>query len=40
MEIKTDMSFICETEEEIVYWVRMGNDGYMISINKEDDDDP
>jgi hypothetical protein len=37
--IKTDIMHICSTEDEEVIWIRLGNDGQMITVKKEESEE-
>jgi hypothetical protein len=39
LKIRTDIQHICETDEEEVIWIRMGNDGQMITVKKEESEE-
>jgi hypothetical protein len=37
--IKTNINHICSTDEEEVLWVRMGSDGRLITVKKEESEE-
>ncbi|MFS0776246.1 hypothetical protein ABC255_09590 [Neobacillus sp. 3P2-tot-E-2] len=39
MIIKTNITHICSTEDEEVLWIRLGNDGRLITVNKEESEE-